>query len=311
MRFRVLTATGLLLLGLVGSVTTALPAAAHPGPAHSRPDVINLPNGFSPEGIAVQGNSFWVGSLVDGAIYRGNLRSGEGDVVIPGVEGNVAVGTEIDNAGRLWVAGGATGKGRVYSTRTKQLLKEFTLTSADAFINDVVVTSKAAYFTDSVNPVLYVVPLTGRRIGDARPLSFNGELEYGEGFNVNGIEASANGRTLVVVQSNTGLLFTVDPTTGATKQIDLGADVTLANGDGLLRVGRILYVVQNQLNQIAAVRLSRNWASGTVVDTLTSPNFDIPTTVGASRGSLYAVNARFGTAVTPDTTYTVVRVPRW
>jgi hypothetical protein len=43
------------------------------------PDLIQLPNGWRPEGIAEgRGTSFCVGSLVNGAIYRGDLRTGDG-----------------------------------------------------------------------------------------------------------------------------------------------------------------------------------------------------------------------------------------
>ena len=40
-----------------------------------------------------------------------------------------------------------------------------------------------------------------------------------------------------------------------TREVDLGG-ATLANGDGLLLAGRVLFVVQNRLNQIAVVQLS-------------------------------------------------------
>ena len=51
-------------------------------------EVIQLPTGFRPEGIAVgQGSTFYVGSLADGAIFRGDLRDGQGSVFIPGQAG--------------------------------------------------------------------------------------------------------------------------------------------------------------------------------------------------------------------------------
>ena len=51
-------------------------------PAHqSFPDTIPLPNGFQPEGIASgRGTTFYVGSIPTGAVYRGDLRSGEGAI---------------------------------------------------------------------------------------------------------------------------------------------------------------------------------------------------------------------------------------
>ena len=122
-------------------------------------------------------------------------------------------------------------------------------------------------------------------------------------FNLNGIDATPDGKALVVVQSVNGKLFNVIPATGATSEIDLGG-ATVANGDGLLLHGRTLYVVQNRLNQIAVVSLGKNLASGRVARTITDSDFDVPTTVDR-HGSLYAVNARFGTAPTPSTTYSV------
>ncbi len=53
----------------------------------SVPDVIPLPNGFFPEGIAVaEEHTFYTGSLVDGAICSGDLRTGEGAIpASPGI----------------------------------------------------------------------------------------------------------------------------------------------------------------------------------------------------------------------------------
>ena len=49
------------------------------------PAVIPLPDGFQPEGIVTgRGTSFYVGSLRDGTIYRGDLRTGEGRVNLGG-----------------------------------------------------------------------------------------------------------------------------------------------------------------------------------------------------------------------------------
>jgi sugar lactone lactonase YvrE len=108
-----------------------------------------------------------------------------------------------------------------------------------------------------------------------------------------------------VVQSNTGLLYRVDAATGAATALDLGGEL-VTNGDGILRRGSTLYVVRNRLNEVAVVRLHHG--SGTIVDRLTDPAFDIPTTVAAFRGRLYLPNARFSTPVTPTTPYAVVGI---
>jgi hypothetical protein len=108
---------------------------------------------------------------------------------------------------------------------------------------------------------------------------------------------------------NTGFLFTVDPATGVTRKINMGAE-TVINGDGLLLEGQKLSVVQNRLNQVAVIDLSPDFATGTVRTRITNPPFDVPTTLAAAGGSLYAVNARFGIQVASDTPYTVVRFSR-
>jgi hypothetical protein len=43
---------------------------------------------------------------------------------------------------------------------------------------------------------------------------------------------------------------------------------------------------------------------------LTSPAFQVPTTVARYADSLFLPNARFGTPPTPDTEYSVVRIDR-
>ena len=111
------------------------------------PETIPLPNGFQPEGIAIGGTTFYVGSIPTGAIYRGNLRTGKGAVLVPGEAGKAAIGLSLDR-GRLFVAGGSTGEGYVYDARTGRELARYVLTTGATFVNDVVVTRTAAWFTD-------------------------------------------------------------------------------------------------------------------------------------------------------------------
>ena len=300
------------LLGALAALIVAGLATAGGGTFPSR---IDLPNGWQPEGIAITGQTFYVGSIPTGAVYRGNLRSGEGATFIPAQTGRQAIGLESDGKGRLFVAGGPTGDGYVYNARTGATIRTYDFASGPdpTFVNDVVATRGAAYFTDSNRPVLYRVPLT--RNGAPGPTSqeveLSGDYVHGSGFNVNGIDATPNGKTLVIVQSSTGKLFRVNPSTGVAREIDLGG-TALTNGDGLLLDGRTLYVVRNQLNRIAVVRLAPSLRSGRVVHELTSTGFSVPTTIDDFGRRLYAVNARFGTPPTPDTEYwlTQVRKPR-
>lgn len=304
-----------LLLAVFVAVTalTALPSSAHR--ATDLPKTVALPNGFQPEGIAIHGKMFFVGSIPTGAIYSGNLRErDEAGILVPGVTGGsrAAIGVEYDRRhDRLFVAGGNTGRAFVYDADDGTLIKEYQLTTASPrFINDVVVTRKAAYFTDSNNQQLYRIPF-GR--GGALPTAsetvpLTGDLSYSAGFNLNGIDATNDGKWLVVVQTNEGLLFRVDSRTGVTREIELtGGNV--AAGDGLLLQGKRLFVVQNQLNRIAVIRIDRRLAEGTIKRVITDPLFDTPTTIDdVGHGTLYAVNARFTTPPSPTTTYNLVRV---
>ena len=296
-----------LVLAVVGLLA---PSAAS---AQSRlPDVISLPPGWEPEGIANgPGATMFSGSRATGDVVAVDLVTGELRPVVDAPAGRTATGLEQDRWGRLWVAGGATGQAYVYGPDGSPVATFALGTPPDTFINDVVITRDAAWFTDSMDDVLYKVPI-GRNgaIGTPVAVPLTGGYVHAPGFNLNGIDVAAGGRWLLAVQSNTGTLYRIDPATGAATPIDLGG-ATVVNGDGILVQGRRLYVVQNFFNQVAVIdRDARTFASGTVVDELTSPNFDIPTTVAAFGNRLYLVNARFSTPPTPSTPYTMVAIPR-
>jgi len=293
-------------------LTTALaaPVALAQAPF---PDTIPLPNGWQPEGIAVgDGSTFYAGSIPTGAVYRGDLRTGTGSILVPGVPGRSATGLKHDR-GRLFVSGASTGKAWVYSASTGALIREYQLAAGSdpTFVNDVAVTKDAAYFTDSNRAVVYRVALAGdgTPAAAAQALPLTGDFQLMPGFNLNGIVASPNGKVLIAVQTNTGKLFRIDPATGATRLVDLGG-VSLPNGDGLLLQGKTLYVVQNVANRITVVQLAPDLAGGSVAGTITSPSFDVPTTLARFGNGLYAVNARFTTPPTPTTPYSIVQVRR-
>jgi sugar lactone lactonase YvrE len=296
-RFR----TGMLAAGLV--LLLAAPAAAH-----RSPDVLPLPTGFQPEGIDVAGHQYYVGSIPTGAVWRGDIRTGEGAILVAPQPGRAATGVEVDRRGRLWVAGAGTGQAYVYDANTGAALTTYTFApTPNTFINDVVVTRRAAWFTDSLNAVLYRVPI-GRdgALGsqqDVTTVSLTGDFTLAPGFNVNGIDATRDGRTLIIVQTNTGKLFRVSSRSGRTDEIELaGGDVKF--GDGILLDRRRLYVVQNQLNRIAVVKLGKRLRSGRIAGYITDPDLDVPTTIADRGRRLYAVNARFG-LMDPATTYSV------
>ena len=122
------------------------------------PAQIDLPPGFPPEGITSgQASRFgtssklYVGSRVDGAIWKGSAKTGTGSVLVPGIAGQTALGLHVDWRGRLWVAGGANQTIRVYNAKTGALLQTYTFPTA-GFLNDLVITRKGVYATDSRQP---------------------------------------------------------------------------------------------------------------------------------------------------------------
>lgn len=274
--------------------------------AQSFPGTIPLPEGFQPEGITLgNGPTAYVGSLADGSIYEANLRTGEGSILVQGSPGiSLAVGLDFDKrSGYLFVAGGFFGDGRVYDTETGQLVDQVFL--GTGWINDVVVTRDAAYFTNSFSPNIYKVPLNskGAPSGAVETLLLHGDWEDVAipgtlVINANGIVATANNRTLIVVNYALGQLYTVDPDTGFATEIELGG-FSVPAGDGLVLRGKTLYVVQNFLdptavfNQIAVFRLSPDYSAATLTRVLTEDDPFVPSTADLFGPWLYAVNARF------------------
>jgi outer membrane protein assembly factor BamB len=272
-------------------------------------DTIALPKGFQPEGIDIEGHHFFAGSISTGAVYRGDVRSGEGSILVPGRDGRAAIGLKVDD-GRVFVAGGATGQAYVYDAGSGAEEATYTLTTRPTFVNDVVVTPRAAWFTDSFNPVLYKIPLSDGSLGSqssVQTVPLTGDLRYQEGFNVNGIDAVPSGRKLVLVQTNTGRLFTVAARSGHTTRIDLDHE-RVRFGDGILLDGDTLYVGQNMINRLAAVELESDLEEGDVVERVRDGDFDIPTTLAQRGERLYVVNARFTTPPTPQTDYWIAVV---
>lgn len=293
-------------------LAAAIVSGGAPAAQQAFPDVIHLPRGFQPEGIEVgKGTTFYVGSVANGAIYQGNLRTGAGAILVPGATGKAATGIELDNRSRLWVAGAGTGKAYVYNAKTGELIRTYTFATSDTFINDVVVTRSAAIFTDSRKAVLYQVPIgpDGALGASSHTLSVTGDFVLAAGFNLNGIDATGNGKTLVAVQTNKGKLFRIDPATGIAKEIALGGD-SVPNGDGILLTGKTLYVVQNQLNRVAVIRLAGNPTSGQILTRLTDPDLDVPTTIDRLGHRLYVVNARFGVSNPGAAEYQVVQLSK-
>ena len=282
---------------LAALTLTVAPLSASTASARRTVDRIDLPVGWQPEGVTTDGRSLYVGSLATGAILRADPRTGRTEILPKSATGKPAVGVDYDRRREvIWVAGGPTGEVRVHQADDGALLRTYTFPAGARFVNDLVVTRTAVYATDSRNAVLGVVPLDRRshtRLPSSRKIStlrLEGDFELRPDFNANGIVRSDG--WLLLVQSNTGKLFRVDPDTGDATAVDLGGS-TLRNGDGLEVDDDILYVVRNRNNLVAVVDLGCELTEGEVVDEIKG-DVNVPTTVALVRGDLWALNARFG-----------------
>ncbi len=288
-------AVPLLLLVLLAAL--AAPAAA------ARPaQVIVLPGASSAEGIAAgRGATFYAGDLFAGDIFRGNLQRGTAELFIDAPEGRMAVGMAADVAhDLLFVAGGFTGQAYIYDTRTGATVATYQFGAPPAtLVNDVALTKDGAWFTDSFQARLYFVPVSRAGVPGStfRTLAVSGPAaDTGGEVNLNGIQATANGKTLIVAHSANAQLYTVDPASGASATI---AGVRVPNVDGILLEAGRLWAVQNFSNQVSRIRLRPDLSSGVVEEVITSELFQVPTTVARFGSRLAVVNAKFDTGIPP------------
>ena len=305
------------LTGLVSAAFVSLlvvPAAAVPPPSS-----VPLPDDFQPEGIAVgEGTTFFVGSLWDGDIYRGDLHTGSGEVWAD-VTGRVSVGMRVDEA-RDWlvVAGGPTGHAWIYDTDDASTVADLVLgPPGTTFSNDVAITRDALYFTDTFAATIYKVPVgADGSLGATQSITVTGPAAATGGFGLNGIDSTHRG-PLIVNHTGLGILALVDPDTGVSTAIPLsGPPLAAGSLDGLQLEGRTAWVVQNFDNSLARVKLSPDLTSGRVVEVIRSDLFRVPTTVARHGSTLALVNGRFdlgfpppfGSGAPPGTDFDVVLI---
>lgn len=280
------------------------------------PDTISLPDGFFPEGIVVgKGSNFYAGSLVDGRLFHGDVRSGQQLGQSDPVPGQLAVGLAFDERTNLVYSAGGPGamggKVAIFDGRSLDLVHNITLSPAAGFVNDVIITREAAYLTDSFAPVLYRLGLDPNGLpdpGDVSTLFLDG-FGTTQGFNANGIVATSDDRWLLVVNSSSGLLYRVDPATGVSEVVDLGSENALS-GDGMVLDGTTLYVVQNAFQQVAVFQMRDDFSTGHLLKIIDLPESETPTTADLFGSGLYIVDARFGTPPLPSVSYEVTRVDK-
>lgn len=279
------------------------------------PDLIPLDTaGFEPEGIELgRGEDFFVGAFSysswfgqpfspwSGAIFKGNLRTGEGRVFVEPT-GIPIKGLSYDaRTDYLWVAkgmGAGTQGVIVYDATSGEEIANVTLEGGRTN-NDILVTGDYVYCTDSYSPVLYRIPLgEGGRLLEplvVEDVPMNGFVMDPDpaSVNANGVVKAADG-SLIVVNITTGVLFRVNTATGVTAPIPItGAEQRYVDGDGLYLDGQLLYICQNFSNKIGVVQLSADFTSGTFMWNLVSGNLSVPTTITGYGDFIYAINTNF------------------
>ncbi|WP_412543280.1 hypothetical protein R8Z50_12645 [Longispora sp. K20-0274] len=290
-----------LLLAASAAVAALAPPA---GAAPATDTTIVLPGATSAEGIAAgRGSTFFAGDLFAGDIFRGDVRSGKAELFIDAPAGRQAGGMAVEKRHNLlFVAGGFTGQAYVYDADSGATVASYQFGAAgSSIVNDVTLTRAGAWFTDSLQARLYFVPLSSYgEPGAFSTLPLTGPAADTSGqFNLNGIRATPDGRMLIVSHSANGLLYTIDPATGASAVI---AGVSVPNVDGIELDGHRLWAVQNFSNQVSRVVLNADLTSGAIDRTITSPQFEVPTAAAKFGHTLAVVNAKFDTGVPPTAT---------
>ena len=293
------------------------------------PEAIAIPTGFEAEGIELgKGHEFFVGanslaslfgppffgidhelSELAGAIFKGNLRTGEGVILAPPT-GKPVSGLSYDpRTDYLYAATGladlVTGSFNsqgviVYDAGSGDVITEITFGDGIA-INDCLVTRAGVYCTDSLNQDLYKVVLEN---GGRLPSSPVFEVipmpgfEMVDGFNANGLVGGFDGKQLVIVNASTGVLYRVDTASGEASALEIeGAEQLFPNGDGLYLEGRTLYIIQNFDNKVAVIQLSEDLSEGEFIKNIPAEGeinpLDIPTSIIGFGNSLYAINTNF------------------
>ncbi len=324
-----LTRRGALTLAAASALVAAPTAASASTPAGARhhgrpsrlPETVALPDGLRPEGITSgPGTRFYVGSLADGRIVTGDLRGGGTRVLLAGATGRQIRGLFRDpRSGLVWAAGNVGTVGHVWAVdgRTGAVVADVVVPGA-AFLNDLVVTKRAVWVTDSrlVVDRLTVIRLDrrGRPTGSGPQfLPLSGDWPAGDGtaVNANGIRELSDG-SLILNNSATGGLFAVDPRTGVAREIPVSGGPGLVGGDGLVLAGNTLYDVRGSgPAEVSVLRLRRTRHCWTAHwrGALTDETLDVPSTATLAGGSLWAVNARFGVASPGTASYWVTRLP--
>ena len=208
-------------------------------------------------------------------------------MLLPGATGRQLRGLYYDDRSKLvWAAGNVGTVAHVWAvdSRSGDVVQD-TVVPGAVFLNDLVVTRRAVWVTDSRVDRLTVLALgrQGRPTGAAPAfLPLTGEWPAGDGaaINANGIRQLPDG-SAVLNNSRVGGLWQVDPSTGVVDRIPVAGGPGITGGDGLELQGRTLYNVRGSgPAEVSVLRLHRTRDGWTATwrGALTDPRLDVPST---------------------------------
>ena len=322
-----------LILGIIALTILAVPIQTTIARDKPFPKIVDTLPGSFPEGFAIGKGHTAYNSSPLGSIYKVDLRSGQGEVLVPVQNPDpftacVILGMRVDpRTNYLFAAGCFNGNAFVYDADTGALIMEYQLNNSPEFgvVNDLTITKDAVYFTDSFRPVLYRLPLSkngglplnpGAATEIPLPDEFILDPENDPCCGGNGIVSTPNGKTLIIGHSNLAQLYRFDTTNGDLDPIAVDGPLT-GFLDGIAMRGDTLYIMTpydfpgppDSIDRIQVVELDKGNLSGTLVDTITDPdNLDGVASGAIFGNSLYVNNARYTTFPEPNTPFWLTKL---
>jgi len=296
------------------------------------PARVSTLDGAAPEGFAIGKGATAYNSSPDGSIYKVDLRSGQGEVMVEAQDplDCLKLGMRVDDrTNYLFVAGCYYGTAMVFEADTGALIMEYQLNNSGEFgvVNDLTITNDAIYFTDSYRPVLYRLPLSqdggipldpGAATEIPLPPQFALDPNTEPCCGGNGIVSTPDGKTLIIGHSNLSQLYRFDTQSGDLDQIPVDGPLT-GFLDGIAMQGKTLYIMTPydppgppvSIDRIQVVELDKGYLSGTLVETITdTENLDGVASGAIFGNSLYVNNARYTVEFppAPDTEYWLTKL---
>jgi sugar lactone lactonase YvrE len=315
-----------LMLATLAMAAWALPAHTIYADEEPFPKKVPVLDGSYHEGFAIgRGTTAYSGSP-DGSIYKVDLRSGQGEVLVAPkpnfdpITECYKLGMRVDpRCNYLFVAGCDRGNFMVFDAETGAEIMNYQLAPEfSTVINDLVITTDDVYVTDFGQPYLYRLPLSanGRLPAAAAvtaiPLSGDIVSDDPACCKGNGIVATPDGKTLIVGNSNNAQLYRVDPATGRTDRIVV--DTPLVGFiDGIILHQGKLYILtpfgdESGEDWVQVVALDKEMLKATLVGIITDPDMDGVASGAIFGNSLYVNNARYYDFPVPENKYWITKL---